>query len=96
MTSKAPWQAQIRAALVLLVGLWMLVLGLPGFDTLRTNELQDPEERARAFADYPDPAVHLALGLIWWNREVRLPVVAAIEGSQRPFRLAQTWAPPTE
>lgn len=91
MGSPPSWLPHLRAALVLLCGAWMVLLGTPGLDFLRSTDLQDPEERAQAFRDYPDPVVWLGIGAVAFNREVRLPVVKRIEGSQRFFRIAQTW-----
>ncbi|GEM_PF-1254837 len=82
---------QIRAVLVLAVGLWMLLLGTPGLDFLRSNDLQDPDERAQAMRDYPDALVWAGIAVVAFNRDVRMPLVRKVEASQRPFRLAQTW-----
>ena len=91
MRTPPRWLPHLRSALVFLFGAWMLILGTPGLDFLRASDLEDPEERAAAFRDFPDPLVWLGIGIVAFNREVRLPVVARIEGTQRPFRIAQTW-----
>ena len=92
MSSRPVWLESLRAALVLAVGLWMVLLGTPGLDTLRRSELESQEDRAAAFEQLPDPLVWLGIGITSFNREVRLPVVDKLEFTQRFFRIAQTWS----
>jgi hypothetical protein len=71
----------LRAIAVLLLGLWLVLLGVPGLDFLNRGDYAEPEDREAA------PGWALVADV---NR-TRMDLIAPLELPQRPFRIAQSW-----
>lgn len=81
----------LRALLILLAWALLLLLGTPGLDGIPANALRDERTRARYLGRMPSWTLPVAEAVVRFNRELRLPLVRAVEPIQRPLRVNQSW-----
>lgn len=81
-----------RAAAILSVMAATAVLGTPGLDAVGGAALSGAAAEARYLRQMPAWTLPIAKGVVAFNREVRQPVVRALEPLQRPLRVNQNWS----
>jgi len=82
----------VRAALVLVVGAVILILGTPGLDAMQHSELGDEDERQELREQIGPFWAGIGIGIADFNREHRLPLHRALHTLEIPIRGAQNWA----
>jgi len=83
---------QMKAAAILVVWSCMFILGTPGLDELRQDELTTEAEIARVTEMVGPTVTGMAIVVADANRRVRLPVERRLRKVQRPFRISQAWS----
>ncbi|MCB9744334.1 MAG: hypothetical protein H6740_17180 [Alphaproteobacteria bacterium] len=71
---------------------WSFILGTPGLDLLTARDLNTAQQRQQARELAGPFGAAVAIAVADFNREVRLPVVARLEWTQRYARISQNWS----